>query len=143
MKCERVRPLLQDLADGSLAPTRAVRAHLEECAGCGEDLTALRVLVDGLESLRFVAADPPDALVPRILASARRERARKAVLRLRVDAGVRRRATAVGAAAVGATAVAAAAVTVLRRRRGRRRRSVGTRGAVASAALPGGAAVPA
>ncbi len=57
--CRQIRPLLDELADGTLddARSRAVRAHLRGCTGCAHDLREIETLTRAAADLR--AVDPP------------------------------------------------------------------------------------
>jgi hypothetical protein len=65
MNCETIRPELLEFSHGELGPLRswAIRCHLGHCAGCAEELAALRRLT---LTLRCADLVPPEAvLLPR------------------------------------------------------------------------------
>jgi hypothetical protein len=100
MRCEDVRPLLSQVAEGSLRIAGPVEAHLAECAACTADLEQYRDLMAGLGGLTDVLVEPSAGFLDRVLAEIPGPQGR-----LRRVAVNRRVVFSVGGAVVGATAV--------------------------------------
>lgn len=118
MRCEAVRPLLPELAEGGLRVADGVEAHLASCADCSSELARYRMVVAELAGLSEVLMEAPVGLLDRLLAGLPAERSGVVdrLHRAASDERVHRAAFSVGGAAVGA----AAAVGVLWWRRAHR-----------------------
>jgi hypothetical protein len=115
MRCEDVRPLLPDLAEGELREAGPVEAHLASCATCPMELDRYREMLSYLGAMRHELIEPPGGFEERILSLAPTARWRILTGRLASDGRVQ-----LAAASVGGLLVAAAAVGLLRRRASRR-----------------------
>ena len=67
MKCEEVRPLLPELAEGVPREAGEVERHLATCAACSADLQRYRNLMAEMGSLRDVVAEPSAGFLERML----------------------------------------------------------------------------
>ena len=105
MRCELVRPLLPELADGPLREAGEAEAHLAGCAACTAELDRYRSLVAQLGDLRTVTFEPPAGLADRIVRAADEPQWRSYVLRVTGDERVQHAALSLGGAVVGATAI--------------------------------------
>jgi anti-sigma factor RsiW len=115
VRCEDVRLLLPEVAEGLPHRAGEVDRHLASCAACRADLERYRALLAGLGELREETVDPPPALLGRLLERAPRSRWEALGGRAIPPKRVRRAAYSLGGVAVGA-----AAVGLLWRRRTRR-----------------------
>jgi anti-sigma factor RsiW len=97
LRCPDVRPLLPELAEGTLHEAGPVEAHIAVCPDCSAELTRYRVLIEAMAELRVVTLEPAPELVDRLLTGIEPETHR--VPRLH------RVVLSVGGAVVGATAV--------------------------------------
>ena len=102
MRCEEVRPLLPEMADGTLRPAGQAEAHIAGCSSCAFALAVYRDLLARLDAMREVVVEPPDALLERLLAATAR---RGLVRRVAGDERVQHAAFSIGGAVVGATAI--------------------------------------
>lgn len=105
MRCEEVRPLLPDLAEGEPRPAGAVQVHLEGCAECTAELRHYRRVILGMAALREELVDPPDGFSTRVLARLPEGEPRSLRGRVAGDERVQHAALSLGGAVVGATAV--------------------------------------
>ena len=78
MSCESLRPLINALAGGSVAPTEreAAVAHLEDCLECTQFYEDLRTQRASLRAL-LDATRPPAAVLERLRVTASHERSRQ------------------------------------------------------------------
>jgi hypothetical protein len=104
VRCEEVRPLLPELAEGGLRTAGPVEVHLSRCAVCSADLAALRAVVLELQGLRDVVAEPPAGLLDRLIEAIPEQRGRR-LSRVVTGERVQHAALSLGGAVVGATAV--------------------------------------
>lgn len=108
MRCEQVRPLLPELAEGGPRAVGPVQVHLAGCATCATGLARFRELLVALDSLRDVVSEPAEAFLGRLVAGLDviegPARARR-LLRFVSNERARSAALSLGGAAVGATAV--------------------------------------
>src|SRR5690349_20736501 len=102
MRCEEVRPLLPELAEGGLRPVGPVEMHLSNCADCSEELRRYRSVILSLAELRDGLEEAPAALLAQIPEAERR----RGLVRVASDDRVQHAALSLGGVAVGATAVA-------------------------------------
>jgi hypothetical protein len=102
MRCEEVRPLLPDLADGTLRAAGEAEAHVAACSSCSFALAVYRDLLARLAAMREVVVEPSDALLERLVAATAR---RGLVRRVAGDERVQHAALSIGGAVVGATAI--------------------------------------
>lgn len=114
MKCEAVRPLLPDVAEGT-PPAADVEAHLGSCAACSAELGRYRATLVQLSALREEVLEPPVGALDRALARVPAWRWRLLSRRVVVDERLRYAALSVGGVVVGAVAIG-----LLRRRATRR-----------------------
>jgi anti-sigma factor RsiW len=115
MRCEEVRQLLPELAEGELREAGPVEAHLASCVACSGELRRYRMIVLELASLRENLVEPADGFLERMLALAPASRWRVLTRRAATDGRVQ-----VAAASVGGLLVGAAALGLMRRRAARR-----------------------
>ena len=106
VRCNQVRPLLPELAEGALHEAGPVQAHVAGCPACSSELSRYRALAVAMDGLRDVELEPSAGFVDRVLAvvvaDARRVRP---LHRVTSVVGSHRVALSVGGAVVGATAV--------------------------------------
>ena len=115
MRCEEVRPLLAELAEGKLQVAGPVQSHLAACAACSHELRRYRAIVLELATLREDLLEPPAGFLQRVLALTPTSRWRVLSRRAATDPRLQ-----VAAASMGGLLVGAAAVGLLRRRSARR-----------------------
>jgi len=122
--CAAVRPDLPGLDGHELSTRRAteVRAHLAGCPDCAEVAAGHRAVRRTLAELALVPAEPPESLLPALLAAAGEPgpRERVAVYGRGVVSGAR---PGITAASAGVGAVAAAGLGMLAWRAMRARRT--------------------
>jgi hypothetical protein len=116
MKCDEVRPLLAELAEGNLREAGEAERHLASCAGCSAEFARYRTVVVEMAALREVLAEPPPGFLERVLSEIPERTWRTVVHRAASDERVHYAALSLGGVAVGATAIA-----LLWRRRAARR----------------------
>lgn len=104
MRCEDVRPLLPELAEGGLRTAGPVEVHLSRCPVCSADLAALRAVVLELGSLRDDLVEAPAGLLERLIEAIPEHRARR-LSRVVTGERVQHAALSLGGAVVGATAI--------------------------------------
>jgi hypothetical protein len=104
VRCEEVRPLLPELAEGGLRSAGPVEVHLSRCQVCTADLSALRAVVLELQSLRDELAEPPRGLLERLVEAIPEQRPGR-LSRVVTDERVQHAALSLGGAVVGATAI--------------------------------------
>lgn len=115
MKCEQVRPLLPELAEGNLREAGEVERHIASCAKCSAELDRYRTVILELAALRQVLSEPSPGFLERVLSEIPERNWRALVHRAASDERVHYAAFSLGGAVVGATAIA-----LLWRRAGRR-----------------------
>jgi hypothetical protein len=115
MKCEQVRPLLPELAEGNLREAGEAERHLASCARCSAELERYRTVILELAALRHVLSAPSSGFLERVLSEIPERNWRALVHRAASDERVHYAAFSLGGAVVGATAIA-----LLWRRAGRR-----------------------
>ena len=106
MRCEDVRPLLPELAEGGPRPVGPVEVHLSSCPDCSEEFRRYRSVVMSLAELRDGLEEAPAALLDQILAQIPEAERRRVLVRVASDERVQHAALSLGGVAVGATAVA-------------------------------------
>lgn len=106
MRCEEVRPLLPELAEGNLREAGEAELHLASCAECSAELGRYRKVVLELASLRDDLAEPSPAFLERVIADIPERNWRTMAHRVAADQRVRTAALSLGGAVVGATAIA-------------------------------------
>lgn len=101
MNCEQIHDLLNEYVDGELAAAdrEAVERHLADCAGCREELRALRQTAEMVRSLPHVRA--PEGMVDAVKSRAARA------------AAIRKRAALARWVSVGGWVAAAATLLVV------------------------------
>ena len=105
MRCEEVRPLLADLAEGGPRPVGPAQVHLSSCPRCSEELTRYRWALLELAAMREDVADPPEGFLEALLAGLPEVHRRRLLARVAADARVQYAALSLGGAVVGATAI--------------------------------------
>jgi putative zinc finger protein len=115
MRCEQVRPLLPELAEGNLREAGEMERHIASCARCSAELGRYRTVVLELAGLREVLSEPSPGFVERVLSEIPERNWRMLVNRAASDERLHYAALSLGGAVVGATAIA-----LLWRRAGRR-----------------------
>ncbi len=105
MRCEEVRPLLPDLAEGVPREAGEVEAHLATCAACSSDLASYRSIVLELGALRTEVTEPPPGFLGRVLAEVPDSVQRSMLRRFAADERVQYAALSLGGALVGAAAI--------------------------------------
>ena len=116
MRCEEVRTLLPDLAEGNLREAGEAERHLASCASCSGEFGRYRTVVLEMAALREVLAEPPPGFLERAMSEIPEPNWRSLVHRAASDERVHYAALSLGGVAVGATALA-----LLWRRRAARR----------------------
>jgi hypothetical protein len=99
VRCEDVRPLLPELAEGGLRTAGPIEVHLSRCPVCSADLSALRAVV-----LEDDLAEPPAGLLERLVEAIPEQRVGR-LSRVVTGERVQHAALSLGGAVVGATAV--------------------------------------
>jgi anti-sigma factor RsiW len=105
MRCEEVRPLLPDLAEGIPREAGAVEVHLATCADCSAELARYRGIILELSALREVLSDPSEGFLGRVLAQIPESSWRSRVHRVASDERLHYAVFSLGGAVVGATAI--------------------------------------
>lgn len=111
MRCEEVRRVLPELAEGDVREVGPVEAHLASCVACTAELSRYRTTVLELAALREDLVEPPDGFLERMLALAPASRWRVLTRRVATDGRVQ-----LAAASVGGLLVGAAAIRLMKRR---------------------------
>src|SRR4029453_10401067 len=105
MRCEEVRPLLPELAEGIPREAGAVEVPLATCASCSAELARYRTIILELSALREVLSEPSDSFLARVLAQIPEPTWRALVQRVASDDRLHYAALSLGGAVVGATAI--------------------------------------
>jgi hypothetical protein len=103
VRCEEARPLLAEMAEGTLRDVGLADTHVAGCPRCSLELASYRELLTRLGELRAVVVEPSDELLERVLAATKRGRLGR---RVAGNERVQRAALSLGGAALGATAIA-------------------------------------
>jgi anti-sigma factor RsiW len=125
MRCEQVRPLMPELAEGLPAESEVER-HLATCASCSAELQGYRSIVAEMAALRDVVTEPPPGFLGRVLAEVPDAARRSVLKRVASDERFQYAALSLGGALVGAAAIG------LLWRRSARRSMAATRAAEAA-----------
>ena len=125
MRCEQVRPLMPELAEG-LPAEAEVERHLATCASCSAELQGYRSIVAEMSALRDVVTEPPPGFLGRVLAEVPDAARRSVLKRVASDERFQYAALSLGGALVGAAAIG------LLWRRSARRSTVAMRAAEAA-----------
>ncbi|MDP8957150.1 MAG: zf-HC2 domain-containing protein [Actinomycetota bacterium] len=104
MRCEEVRPLIPELAEG-VTPDTQVERHLATCASCSPELERYRGLVAEMGALRDVVVEPPPGFLGRVLAEVPGASRASVLKRVRSDERFQYAALSLGGAVVGAAAI--------------------------------------
>ncbi len=104
MKCEEVRPLLPELAEG-LSPEPDAERHLATCTFCSAELQGYRSIVAEMGALRDVVVEPPPGFLGRVLAEVPDAAPRSVLRRVASDDRFQYAAFSLGGAVVGAAAI--------------------------------------
>ena len=127
LRCEEVREVLPDHAEGRPRPAGEVEEHVAGCVACGAELDAYRAMLSSLASLRELDLDPSSRFLQETLRTVRLAYwsnripsvANVRVASVRVVGVVRERKdialASLGGAVVGATAIALVARRLARR----------------------------
>ena len=105
MKCEQVRPLLPELAEGVPPEAGEVERHLATCASCSAELEGYRNLIAEMGGLRDVLAEPPPGFLGRVLGEVPDAARRSVLKRVASDERFQYAAFSLGGALVGAAAI--------------------------------------
>jgi hypothetical protein len=105
MRCEDVRPLLPELAEGGPRAVGPVQLHLAECQRCGRELEAYRAILRELGELRDMVTEPAEGLLGRLLSDLPEAARRGLLRRVAADERVQHAAFSLGGAVVGASAI--------------------------------------
>jgi hypothetical protein len=106
MRCEEVRPLLVELAEGNLREAGEVELHIASCGACSVELGRYRTVVLEMAALRDVLAEPAPGFLERVLAVIPERNWRTTVHRVASNERVHYAALSLGGVVVGATAIA-------------------------------------
>ena len=104
MRCEQVRPLMPELAEG-LPAEAEVERHLATCASCPAELQGYRSIVAEMGALRDVVTEPPPEFLGRVLAELPDAARRSVLKRVASDDRFQYAALSLGGALVGAAAI--------------------------------------
>lgn len=104
MRCEQVRPLLPELAEGVREAGEAER-HLATCASCSAELQGYRGLIVEMGALRDVVVEPPPGFLGRVIAQVSEGSQRSVLKRVAADERFQYAAFSLGGALVGAAAM--------------------------------------
>jgi hypothetical protein len=105
MRCEEVRPLLPDLAEGVPRPVGPAQVHLSSCPQCAEELARYRWVLLELAAIRENVTEPPEGFLEALLAGLPEVQRRRLLARVAADERVQHAAFSLGGAVVGATAI--------------------------------------
>ncbi len=105
MRCEEVRPLLPELAEGVPREAGEVERHLATCASCSAELQGYRSLIAEMGGLREVVTEPPPGFLGRVLAEVSEGQQRSVLKRVASDERFQYAAFSLGGAVVGAAAI--------------------------------------
>ena len=105
MRCEQVRPLLPEMAEGVLREAGAAERHVASCLECAGELGQLRTVVLELAALRDEVVDPAPEFLERILARVPEDQRPRLLHRVASDERLHLAALSLGGAVVGATAI--------------------------------------
>ena len=105
MRCEEVRPLLPDLAEGIPREAGEVEVHLATCAACSAELARYRSIILELSALREVLAEPSDGFLARLLGQIPESSWRALVQRVASDERLHFAVFSLGGAVVGGAAI--------------------------------------
>jgi anti-sigma factor RsiW len=105
MRCEEVRSLLPEVAEGVPREAGEVEEHLATCQSCSAELARYRSVILQLATLREALADPPEGFLARALAQIPERNWRAFAQRVASDERLHRAVFSLGGAVVGATAI--------------------------------------
>jgi len=105
MRCEEVRPLLPELAEGIPREAGEVEVHLATCAACSAEMARYRSIILELTALREVLAEPPDGFLGRLLGQIPESSWRALVQRVASDERLHFAVFSLGGAVVGGAAI--------------------------------------
>jgi hypothetical protein len=105
MRCEEVRPLLPELAEGIPREAGPIEVHLATCAGCSAELVRYRSIILELTALREVLSEPSEGFLGRVMAQIPDSHLRALVQRVAADERLHYAVFSLGGAVVGATAI--------------------------------------
>ena len=107
MRCEEVRPILPELAEGGAPPAGRIQDHIAGCLACATELGQLRDVVLRMEAMRFRFEEPPAGFLGRVLTTVAEAPAFSPSLVRRVAGSERFQyaAFSLGGAVVGAGAI--------------------------------------
>ena len=108
MRCEEVRPLLSELAEGGLREAGDVEVHLSRCRECSAELVSYRSLLNELSALTEEVVEPTEGFLGRVLAQipdGTDQSVRSLVQKVASDERLHYAAFSIGGAVVGATAI--------------------------------------
>jgi anti-sigma factor RsiW len=105
MKCEQVRPLMPELAEGIPREAGEVELHLATCVACSAELDRYRSIVLELGGLRDIVTEPAPDFLGRVLSAVPDNPRRSMVRRVASDERIQHAAFSLGGALVGAAAI--------------------------------------
>jgi putative zinc finger protein len=106
MRCEEVRRLLPELAEGNLREAGEMESHLASCGACWAELGRYRMVVLELAALREDLSEPSPGFLERVMSEIPERNWRTLVRRAASDERVHYAAYSLGGLMVGATAIA-------------------------------------
>jgi hypothetical protein len=106
MRCEEVRPVIPEIAEGALRVAGPTEEHLASCPGCGSDLARYQRILLELSLLRDEVIEPPKGLLGALLAELPEYQRRRLIHRMVADERMQHAAFSLGGAVLGATAIA-------------------------------------
>jgi len=106
MRCEEVRPLLAELAEGNLREAGEVERHLASCTDCSAELGRYRMVVLELAALREVLAEPAPGFLERVISEIPERNWRSMIHRVASDERLHYTAFSVVAVAFNENAIA-------------------------------------
>lgn len=106
MRCEDVRPLLPEMAEGNLREAGEAEQHLVSCESCSAELGRYRMVVAELAALTEVLSEPSPGFLERVISQIPERNWRTVAHRVASDERVHYAAFSLGGLVVGASAIA-------------------------------------
>ena len=106
MRCDEVRPLLPELAEGNLREAGEAELHLASCEACSAELNRYRTVILELDALRGVLEEPSPGFLGRVLSEIPERNWRALAHRAASDERLHFAMFSLGGVVVGATAIA-------------------------------------
>jgi hypothetical protein len=105
MRCDEVRPVLPELAEGTLREAGPAELHVASCVSYGSELRQFRAVVLELGAMKEALAEPPEGFLERILTGLPEASRPRLMHRVATDERFHVAALSLGGAVVGATAI--------------------------------------